>query len=400
MKAQNEIYRRYKQAMIPALIMGVNTNIYIIAVLLFVGAYEILFCPIIGTIVFLICFFLLRSNIIEATQSFLIAGYTVAVEVSIHTYALGWDSGFIYFMFLLPIVFLLNSTWKIWMTLFFNGSIAILTFVLFYICYDGGGAHFVAPETLSFISLLNLSGTGIVVFVIMLYFSRTINKKDESLIVANIELERQNKEIFAQNQHQQTLVKEIHHRVKNNLQIISSLISLQERTVKDKEVIAVLNESRRRIQAIALIHQKLYQDNKVDRVDFKSYLADLMESQQQMTPNVKCQVEASDIMLQLDTAVPLGLIISEMITNSIKHAFEGVDSPELQVLLVNSEGYFEVTVQDNGIGLPENFNLQSPLSLGTEIILALSDQINARLEYFNDNGAKFNIRFQEQPFSN
>lgn len=92
--------------------------------------------------------------------------------------------------------------------------------------------------------------------------------------------------------------------------------------------------------------------------------------------------------------------ISEMITNSIKHAFEGVDSPELQVLLVNSEGYFEVTVQDNGIGLPEKFNLQSPLSLGTEIILALSDQINARLEHFNDNGAKFNIRFQEQPFSN
>ena len=94
----------------------------------------------------------------------------------------------------------------------------------------------------------------------MIYYSRTISSKDAILIQVNNELESQNNEIFKQHKHLQLLIKEIHHRVKNNLQIISSLMSLQERSVVDKEVIAILNESKRRVEAIALIHQKLYQN--------------------------------------------------------------------------------------------------------------------------------------------
>jgi two-component sensor histidine kinase len=229
----------------------------------------------------------------------------------------------------------------------------------------------------------------------MIYFSRTINKKDEALIKANVELERQNIEILEQHKHLQILLKEIHHRVKNNLQIISSLMSLQARNEGDERLSAFLNESKRRVEAIALIHEKLYQDDKVNQVDFKSYLEDLMNSQKVVNPHVKCTVKSKDATLNLDTAVPLGLIISEMFANSIKHAFQGVDDPKLSVELLDSEEGFELIVQDNGIGLPEDFNLSSPSSLGFEIINALTSQINGSIEYSNENGAKFHIRFQE-----
>lgn len=382
--------------MIPALIMGVLTNLYIASVLIFVGAYEALFSPAIGTVVFLVCFFLMNTDKISAQLTFLIVAYCVAFEVAIHTYFLGWDSGFIYFMFLLPIVFLLNTQWEKWMIIFFNSSIVLITFIIFYLYHDEEAAHLISAEAESFINLFNVTGTGLIVVVIMLYFSQSISKKDESLMEANIELERQNVEISAQHEHQKILLKEIHHRVKNNLQIISSLMSLQRRAVADKEVVEVLNDSRRRVEAIALIHQKLYQDNRVNRVDFKSYLEEIMESQQEVTPHIKCNVEAVELILNLDTAVPLGLIISEMIVNSIKHAFGNVEDPELNVILSRDGDDYELILKDNGIGFPLDFDLAKPQSLGTEIIIALTDQIKAKIEHSNDNGAQFKISFREK----
>lgn len=388
------VHNRYKQAMLPALVMGILTNAYILGVLYFVEAFDFLLSPTIGGVIFIVGFYLLKVDKINAKQSFLFASYTVALEILVHTHALGWDSGFFYFMLLLPIVFLLNSTWEKWMMIFFNGSIFLISVVIMYFYYGTQGAHPISEETASIINLLNGSGTGVVVIVVMIYFSKTINRKDDALVEANIELERQNKEIKAQHQHQQILLKEIHHRVKNNLQIISSLIALQKRTVDDDEIITVLNESRRRVEAIALIHQKLYQGDNINQVDFKSYVRELLNIQQDVNSHIKCNLDSDEVILDLDIAVPLGLIISEMITNSIKHAFKGVDSPELNVLLSNVGDKFELVIKDNGIGLPEDFDINNPASLGSEIILALTEQIDAQIEYFNDNGANFKISFK------
>jgi len=229
----------------------------------------------------------------------------------------------------------------------------------------------------------------------MIYFSRTINKKDEALIKANVELERQNIEIIDQHKHLQILLKEIHHRVKNNLQIVSSLMSLQAGNENDERLSLFLNESKRRVEAIALIHEKLYKGDKVNRVDFNSYLEDLMNSQKVMNPRVQCSLKSKDVTLNLDTAVPLGLIISELFANSIKHAFHNIEDPKLSVELLDSGEGFELVVQDNGIGLPKDFNPTTLSSLGFEIINALTSQINGRIEYSNENGAKFHIYFQE-----
>jgi len=381
--------------MIPALLTGIFTNIYISSIFVYIGAHSAIICPVAGLFVFVICFLLLKSDKLTPKHSFLIGGYVVAIEVFIHTYFIGWDTGFFYFLFLLPTVFLLNSNWKIWITIVFNGSIITIFLLLRYIFKNGDPLYPIDSNTETIINLMNITSTGLIIIVVMVYFSRTINKKDEALVIANQFLEKQNKEIFSQHQYQQILIKEIHHRVKNNLQIISSLLSLQQKAIDNKDVSYVLDESRRRIEAIALIHQKLYQENKMDRVDFKSYLLEIMSSQQKVNPNLKCEVTSNEVSFKLDIAVPLGLIISEMIVNSVKHAFKEIEHPELKVHLIRNNQTVELIVQDNGIGLPENFSLEQPVSLGSEIIQALTDQIEAEIKYENDNGAKFTIVFQE-----
>jgi len=351
--------------------------------------------PVAGLFVFAICFFLLKLDKIQAKDAFLIGSYAVAIEVFIHTYLIGWDTGCFYFLFLLPTVFLLKTNWKIWTTIVFNGSIITLFVLLWYLFQGEDSLYPIDSNTAVIINFINITSTGLIIIVVMIYYSTTINKKDEALVIANHALEKQNKEIFSQHQYQQILLKEIHHRVKNNLQIITSLLSLQSNAIENKDVSQVLDESRRRIEAIALIHEKLYQGDKIDRVDFKSYLMEIMRSQQKVNPNLKCEVTSNEVAFKLDIAIPLGLIISEMIVNSVKHAFKGIENPQLKVQVTKNNQTIEIIFQDNGIGLPENFSLEQPVSLGTEIIQALTDQIEAEIKHENDNGAKFTIVFQE-----
>ena len=384
---------RYKSAMIPALLTGMITNLYISGIFIYIGEFIAIIPSIAGLFVFLICFWLLKENKINAKNSFLLGGYVVAIEVSIHTYLIGWDSGCFYFLFLLPTVFLLKTNWKIWTTIVFNGSIISLFVLLWYLFQGVDSLYTIDSNIAVIINFINITSTGLIIIVVMIYYSTTINKKDEALVVANHALEKQNKEIFSQHQYQQILLKEIHHRVKNNLQIITSLLSLQSNAIENKDVSQVLDESRRRIEAIALIHEKLYQGDKIDRVDFKSYLMEIMRSQQKVNPNLKCEVTSNEVAFKLDIAIPLGLIISEMIVNSVKHAFKGIENPQLNVQLTKNNQTIEIIFQDNGIGLPENFSLEQPVSLGTEIIQALTDQIEGEIKYENDNGAKFTIVF-------
>jgi two-component sensor histidine kinase len=377
--------------------MGLLTNAYISVILVFAGAYEVLLSPIIGGVIFFGLYFLLKSDRIKSKPAFFITAYTVLIEIVIHTFFLGWGCGFYYFMFLLPLVFLINPVWKKSTFALFNGSIVAAGIFIWYAFQNTAGIYQLTGKSMDYINFINATGTAGIVLVIMIYYRRTINKKEEALIAANNELGIQNRAILLQNKNSQILIKEIHHRVKNNLQIISSLMSLQSRAVEDVEVAEVLNESKRRVEAIALIHQKLYQEDKINRVDFKSYLKDFMNSQQLMATHLKCVVNSEEVTLNLDIAVPLGLMISELITNSVKHAFEGVANPELSVNLKSVAEGFELVVKDNGIGLPKGFDLMNSGSLGTEIITALTEQISAEITYYNNNGAEFKILFQDIP---
>ena len=392
------IDKEFKKVMIPAILMGVITNIYIAGVVFFIGELDIIISPILSTILFISLFFLLRSNKISSKLSFLLVAYIVILEVYIHSYYLGWGMGFYYYLFLLPILFISCSSWDRKVAIYSNLSFVISITGLWFFLQNVTAISSISKEIESIINTLNLSGTAFISLVIMIYFSRAINKKDKLLTKVNEDLELQNKKIVTQHKNLEILLKEIHHRVRNNLQIISSLMSLERNRIENKEVVKILNKSRRRVEAIALIHQKLYQDEMFNRVNFKAYLEELVGIQQEMNSNVKCDVNSEEIVLNLDTAVPFGLIISELITNSFKHAFDGIEKPTLNVLFSTVGNTFELIVRDNGVGLSEEFDLNQEGSLGLEIIMVLSDQIGAQITCFNndDCGACFKICLEKE----
>ena len=391
----NQVNNNFKFIMYLTAILGLITNIYIIFVLYYVNALQIILSPILGSWVFIICAQLMSKNLISSYFAFIISAYTVTLEVVMHTHYLGWGSGFFYFICVLPLIFLLNSTWKVWIVFVFNASLIIITLLLVYFYYDQSGVYYITVDKLDNINFLNQFMLASCVIVIMIFFSFKNNEKDQALVKANQDLEKQNNEISIQKNHLQVLLKEVHHRVKNNLQIISSLLALQKSSIEDEEIISVLDESKRRVEAIALIHQKLYIDETGNQVDFKSYLSELINSQEIMQSKIKCILNSVALTLNLDIAVPLGLIVSEMLTNSIKHAFPNQPDPKLLISLSKRKTSYELIVHDNGIGLPSNFSLNQTGSLGTEIIAALIEQIDANIHFENDNGAKFTIQFSE-----
>lgn len=384
---------RFRLVMIPALMMGVLTNVYIASLMLIHHIWLPLISPVVSGLLFSLLFQLVRKERLSAKKAFLFGAYLVIFEVTFHTFIFGWETGFIFFMFLLPIVFILDSSWILSTTIAFLSSVIISAFVLALLSVGKDGFYIIGELWTDIIYVLNLIMVAVVVVVVMLFFSRTLNSQDEALRNANRDLAIQNKEILKQHEQLQVLVKEIHHRVKNNLQIISSLMSLQKNTVSDERLIQVLNESKMRVEAIALIHQKLYQDDKVNYVDFHSYLEELLEMQKRLGSEVDCELEASTAILNLDVAVPLGLVLSELITNAMKHGLKDKEDPKLKVLLEEEHGHYHLRVKDNGVGLPDDFSLENPTSFGSEIIVALTNQIDADIAYKNDHGACFDIKF-------
>ncbi|WP_027419555.1 sensor histidine kinase [Crocinitomix catalasitica] len=384
---------RFSKVIYLAFGLGILTNLYIASLFIYISAEHVLWSPLLGSLIFILAIILSLKKILSIKSAYFAAAYSVAIEVSIHTYFIGWNAGFFYYLFLLPLTFLMYPEWKKSTTLIFNLSIISLTFFLWYSLRNEEGLTHSMPEFENFLNQFNLAIVGIVILITTIYFSNVNRLQDTALVKANKDLEIQNKEISEQHQHVQILLKEIHHRVKNNLQIITSLLSMQRRATNDEGAINILDESRRRVEAIALIHQKLYSDIHGNQVDFKSYLSELVNSQQLIQSNIECHLESIDVLLDLDTAVPLGLIISELITNSVKHAFKETKNPKVYLTLTRDSNSLELTYTDNGSGLPDNFDLTVADSLGMEIISALIDQIDASIEFKNENGACFKINF-------
>ena len=179
------------------------------------------------------------------------------------------------------------------------------------------------------------------------------------------------------------LLKEIHHRVKNNLQVISSLLSLQQRRINDPQASAAIQESRNRVKAMALIHQNLYQDPELIGVETNVYInklaSNLITNYKTEDKNIELKTDIDTLYLDIDTIIPLGLIINELISNSLKYAFENKVSGLINIKLKESDSSLNLTVMDDGLGLPEDFSIESVSSLGFRLITALSDKLKANL---------------------
>jgi PAS domain S-box-containing protein len=199
----------------------------------------------------------------------------------------------------------------------------------------------------------------------------------------------------------EVLLKETHHRVKNNLQIISSLLSLQAGYVKDEKLLDVFRDSQKRIRSMALIHEKFYQAENSAGADFSGYVRDLILSLFSTyrfdTSAVDLQTNIGDVFLDIDTSIPLALIINELISNSLEHAFPGDGKGRIRVDLNEEDGgRFRLTVADDGVGLPENFDIQSTESLGLRLVAALVEQLDGNIEIDTAGGTRFDITFSSK----
>ncbi len=195
----------------------------------------------------------------------------------------------------------------------------------------------------------------------------------------------------------EVLLKEIHHRVKNNLYVISSLLNIQSTYVEDPAVIEFFQDSKNRIQTMAMIHEQLYQSDDLAQIDFKEYLHrlvnNLLSSYNPDPDRIKAIIDVESLHLDLEIAIPCGLLINELVTNAFKHAFATKNSGKLKISLHQDETQkIHLIVEDNGKGMPENINLEEADSLGLRLVRILTEQLDGELTFqTSSKGTSFHL---------
>ncbi|MGB9200477.1 PAS domain S-box protein [Methanobacterium sp.] len=193
------------------------------------------------------------------------------------------------------------------------------------------------------------------------------------------------------------LLQEIHHRVKNNMQIISSLLNLQITYLDDDEAVNLLKESQNRVRSMAIIHEKLYQSNDFTKINITEYINSLVNGlfySYSIKNHINSIINVDDVELNIETAVPVGLILNELISNSLKHGF-ATDSGEIYIKLKTVDDKYEMIVGDNGIGFPKDLDFKKTESLGLQLVTNLVNQIDGEIELNLNHGTEFKITFPE-----
>ena len=230
----------------------------------------------------------------------------------------------------------------------------------------------------------------------MLIKQRT-KELDETVIKLNSEIEQRilvEKKIQELLALKEVLLKEITHRVKNNFQIISSLIRLQKRVVRNPEVLDLLSQTANRIQSMALIHEILHKTNTFEDVVFKDYIESLIAYIKTISdvPHIMITEDICKCILSVTEATNFGMIIMELVTNSIKYAFP--DDQKGKILLrmeLLEKEHYKLTVSDNGVGMPKNIDFKNTESLGMQVVVSLTEQLEGSINLLNKEGTTFEI---------
>lgn len=245
---------------------------------------------------------------------------------------------------------------------------------------------------------------GLLSVLILVRFLYIENKKrrqaNRSLEEYNEELNQKNHIIHLALQDKEVLIREIHHRVKNNLQIISSIINLQRMRIDNPVIESIFNEMQRRIMAISSIHHKLYQGDSVSLINMKEYLTEIVDSIHQAFDDtgmeVNYQISIQNIKLDIDAAVSLGLIVNELVTNAYKYAFKPGNKNQLFIgLIATGMNQYQLRVSDSGPGLPEGFSIDKSDSLGMRMVSLLTRQLKGTIDIRNEQGALLLIEFKQ-----
>jgi PAS domain S-box-containing protein len=213
------------------------------------------------------------------------------------------------------------------------------------------------------------------------------------------EIKKAEKELRDNIHQKEILLKEVHHRVKNNLQVISSILNLQTGYVNDEDTLDVIRECQDRIKSMAFIHESLYQKEEFAAVNFTEYLHNLCNNilYSYITPNrnIKMDFDIEDISLSLDSAIPCGLIVNELVSNCFKYAFKGLKHGSIKIILTKNKYNNKcLIVHDSGKGLPNNLDIKTNDSLGLQLVWMLVDQIDGEIKYEYASGSKFIVNFK------
>ncbi len=237
-----------------------------------------------------------------------------------------------------------------------------------------------------------------------LYSAKSFSLEDGTYVLSIVsditELKSAEDKIKASLLEKEILLKEIHHRVKNNLQVISGLLNLQSHYIKEEESKEIYRESQNRIITMALIHEELYQREDLSSIDFADFLQNLsdnlLSSYGMDRRRISIELDIKEAELIIDTAIPCGLIINELVSNSLKHAFPGNQKGEIRVKLhsTGNKGY-SLKISDNGVGFPRGMNFRQTKSLGLQLVTVLVDQLGGTIKMVKRKGTTFNITFKE-----
>ncbi|MCZ7400589.1 MAG: ATP-binding protein [Candidatus Methanoperedens sp.] len=200
-------------------------------------------------------------------------------------------------------------------------------------------------------------------------------------------------------QEKEVLLREIHHRVKNNMQIVSSLLMLQSQNIEDKKYKDVFIDSQNRIHAMALIHEKLYQSESIAQINFKEYVSDIVSNiigSYGQKSNIQIDINVENIPIKIDYAVPCGLIINELVTNSLKYAFPDGRQGKIQISVTsNDNNMIRLSISDDGVGIPEDVDIRNTKTLGLELVTSLAEgQLHGEIILNRENGTEFQINFK------
>lgn len=227
---------------------------------------------------------------------------------------------------------------------------------------------------------------------------RKINDTECLVLIRDVSFQKRGEEKLTQSlKEKEVLLKEVHHRVKNNMQIISSILNLQSSYTTDEYILNLLRESQNRIKTMAYIHESLYQNKTFSSINFNDYLGQLTNNvihshsvnSQQISLNINC----AKIILNLDVSIPLGLIINELVTNAIKHAFPGGKKGFISINLATQNNFVLLTVEDNGVGVQQDLKPENSGTLGLQLVYTLVDQIDGKINFerLKPNGTKVTI---------
>lgn len=242
----------------------------------------------------------------------------------------------------------------------------------------------------------------LVFFELNLRLYRQLMEKGNALEIEIAERQKAQLQTEASLSERELLLSEIHHRVKNNMQIVSSLLRLQSRRSDDPRTRDILDDSRSRISAMALIHETLYKPSNLSSVSLRQYIKELalnlFDSYDVNPDRITLVTDVESISLNIETAIPCGLIINELMTNSLKHAFPDGRPGVIALSLKRNEndGGYLLQVADNGVGLPEELDIRRSRSLGLQLVVNLvENQLQGRLDVRRGNGVAFLVAFRE-----